>query len=375
MLFRREHDPAADDATDAIVDADRTYRRGTAGAALRHRNFRLVWGGTFLSNIGTWMQNVILGVFAYKISNKDAGYVGLIYFAQLGPLLFLSQIGGVIADQVNRRRFLVAMQTMQMVFSFLLVPLAVVDHPNLTAVFLCVLVIGIFNALERAGDGRDPPDPRTARGPPRCGVAAVGADEPLARHRIRDRRRAVRRARHRLGLRHQRGHVSVRGRRAGAGPLRRPQPESRPGQATREGVLGREDRVERPPAATHLHHDVHVLVLLADVRRPVPRRRVHELRDLRAPEARLRTSLRHVGARRGARRAHGRYVPRRSLEGRHHTVVAGALRGAAHVVRTDPVGDHGLRGGVPARLRVLPRHHVALDGSAGAPRRLRSRVA
>ena len=64
MLFRREHDPDADDATEAIVDGDRTLRRGTAGAALRHRNFRLVWGGTFLSNIGTWMQNVILGVFA-----------------------------------------------------------------------------------------------------------------------------------------------------------------------------------------------------------------------------------------------------------------------------------------------------------------------
>src|SRR3954470_561112 len=151
MLFRREHDPDADDATDAIVDGDRTLRRGTAQAALRHRDFRLVWGGTFLSNIGTWMQNVLLGAFALKIG--DAGYVGLIYFAQLGPLLFLSQIGGVIADQVNRRRFLVTMQTMQMVFSFLLVPLAIVDTPNLTAVFLCVLVIGIFNALNAPAMG------------------------------------------------------------------------------------------------------------------------------------------------------------------------------------------------------------------------------
>src|SRR5262245_43201853 len=103
MLFRREHDPDADDATEALVDGDRTYRRGTAGAALRHRDFRYVWGGTFLSNVGTWMQNVILGVFALKIG--DAAYVGYLYFAQLGPLLFLSQIGGVIADQVNRRRY------------------------------------------------------------------------------------------------------------------------------------------------------------------------------------------------------------------------------------------------------------------------------
>ncbi|MGZ4675482.1 MAG: MFS transporter [Acidimicrobiia bacterium] len=147
MLFRRGHDPMADDATEAIVDADRTYKRGTAGAALRHRNFRLVWGGTFLSNIGTWMQNVILGLFAYNISHHDAGYVGLLYFAQLGPLLFLSQIGGVIADMVNRRRYLVAMQTAQMVLSFLLAGLAATGHPDETLIFLCVLAIGIANAL------------------------------------------------------------------------------------------------------------------------------------------------------------------------------------------------------------------------------------
>src|SRR5689334_15686434 len=151
MLFRRLHDPDAEDATEALVDGDRTLRRGTAGAALRHRDFRLVWGGTFLSNIGTWMQNVLLGAFALKIG--DAGYVGLLYFAQLGPLLFLSQIGGVIADQVNRRRFLVSMQTLQMVLSFVLAGLVLVDHPSKMAIFLCVLAIGIANALNAPAMG------------------------------------------------------------------------------------------------------------------------------------------------------------------------------------------------------------------------------
>src|SRR3954471_19492192 len=145
MLFRREHDPDADDATDAIVDGDRTLRRGTAQAALRHRDFRLVWGGTFLSNIGTWMQNVLLGAFALKIG--DAGYVGLLYFAQLGPLLFLSQIGGVIADQVNRRRYLVTMQIVQMALSFVLAGLVVVSNPSRWGIFAVVLAIGIANAL------------------------------------------------------------------------------------------------------------------------------------------------------------------------------------------------------------------------------------
>lgn len=154
MLFRRASEPSpgeVEDALDAIVDVDRAYRPGTAQAALRHRDFRLVWGGTFLSNIGTWMQNVILGVFALRIG--DAGYVGLLYFAQLGPLLFLSQIGGVIADQVNRRRYLVVMQTAQMILSFGLAALAAVDHPNKSWIFLCVLAIGIANALSAPAMG------------------------------------------------------------------------------------------------------------------------------------------------------------------------------------------------------------------------------
>ena len=146
MVLRRAHDPGADDATDAIVDGDRALRRGTAQAALRHRNFRLVWSGTFASNTGTWMQNVLLGQFAYHLTH-DPAYVGLLYFAQLGPLLFLGQLGGVIADMVNRRRYLITMQILQLILSFGLAALVVVDHPSTTAIFLCVLAIGIVNAL------------------------------------------------------------------------------------------------------------------------------------------------------------------------------------------------------------------------------------
>jgi MFS family permease len=147
MRFRRTaHDPQADVATDAVVDGDRALRRGTAGAALRHRDFRIVWGGTFMSNIGTWMQNVLLGQFAYNLT-RDAGYVGLIYFAQLGPLLFLATVGGVLADVLDRRKLLIWMQLEQLVFSIVLAFLAAAPEPNRGAIFACVLAIGIGNAL------------------------------------------------------------------------------------------------------------------------------------------------------------------------------------------------------------------------------------
>ena len=58
--------PELEDVEDALVDGDVAYQRGTAAAALRHRDFRIVYVGTFASNIGTWMQNVILGVYALE---------------------------------------------------------------------------------------------------------------------------------------------------------------------------------------------------------------------------------------------------------------------------------------------------------------------
>jgi MFS family permease len=146
MSIRGAHDPEADEATDAILDGDRVFETGTARAALRHRDFRIIWSGTFASNIGTWMQNVLLGAFAESLTH-DATYVALIYFAQLGPLLFLAIPGGVLADALDRRKVLIWMQIEQLVFSFVLAGLASASHPSKWGIFACVLAIGVGNAF------------------------------------------------------------------------------------------------------------------------------------------------------------------------------------------------------------------------------------
>lgn len=135
-----------EDATDALVDGDQSLAPGGARAALRHRDFRIVWGGTFASNIGTWMQNVLLGAYGYQLTHST-GFVGILFFAQLGPLLFLATVGGVLADLVDRRRLLIWMQLEQLVFSLVLAVLVAAPHPSRGAIVGCVLVIGIGNAL------------------------------------------------------------------------------------------------------------------------------------------------------------------------------------------------------------------------------------
>src|SRR5258706_4409877 len=139
-----------EDVEDALVDGDVRYQRGTAAAALRHRDFRIVYIGTFSSNVGTWMQNVILGEYALHLTNSGF-YVGLLYFGQLGPLLFLSMAGGLLADRVDRRRLLVSLQILQGTLSFALALVAWTSHPSHVLIVIIVFAIGIANALGAPG--------------------------------------------------------------------------------------------------------------------------------------------------------------------------------------------------------------------------------
>jgi MFS family permease len=93
------------------------------GRALRNPNFRLFWSGNFLSNIGTWMQNVAQGWLVLTLTNS-AFWLGVIGFAGSIPFLFVTLLGGVVADHVDKRRLLLVTQTIMMILAFLLATLA-----------------------------------------------------------------------------------------------------------------------------------------------------------------------------------------------------------------------------------------------------------
>ena len=121
------------------------HRPGSARAALSYPRFRRMWAASFSSNIGTWMQNVVLPVYVLDRTGK-ASVVGLMVFAQLGPLLFLSIPAGVIADRFDRRKWLIFTQMLQLAFSAALAPL-VSAHAPVWSIFLVSLGVGVGNAL------------------------------------------------------------------------------------------------------------------------------------------------------------------------------------------------------------------------------------
>jgi MFS family permease len=134
------------EATDALVDGDRELAAGSARAALRHRTFRRLYIGAFLSNIGTWMQNVVLGALAYDLTESST-FVGVLVFAQLGPMLLLSMVGGALVDIVDRRKLIGGIAALQLVLAFVLAIVAAPDNPNLAVLVTVVFAIGVCQAI------------------------------------------------------------------------------------------------------------------------------------------------------------------------------------------------------------------------------------
>ncbi len=133
---------------DAVVDGDAVVpaHRGTARAALSHRTFRIVFLGAFASNIGTWMQNVVLGAYAYDLTHS-ATFVGVIIFAQLGPTLVLPMVGGLLADKIDRKRFLIILSLEQLAFSLGVALVAASPHPSHVLLVVMVLGVGAGSAM------------------------------------------------------------------------------------------------------------------------------------------------------------------------------------------------------------------------------------
>lgn len=137
---------ALEDFEDALVDGDRSVRVGTARAALAYPTFRRVYFGSLASSIGSWMQNVILGAYVYQ-ETLSSTWVALVTLAQLGPLLLLSLVGGMIADRFERRTVLILVSVEQTAFSLLIAKLTAAEHPSMWLLLAAVLAIGIGQAI------------------------------------------------------------------------------------------------------------------------------------------------------------------------------------------------------------------------------------
>jgi MFS family permease len=125
---------------------------GPAGAAasswapLRSGVFRGLFIAALTSNIGTWMQTV--GAQWFLIERKASPTViALVQTASLTPTMLLALFAGALADRIDRRRLLIAVQVYAAVATAVLTALAVAGVLDAVSLLVLLFAIGCGAAL------------------------------------------------------------------------------------------------------------------------------------------------------------------------------------------------------------------------------------
>ena len=115
--------------------------------ALRHRNYRLFFGGQSVSLVGTWITRIATAWLVYRLTGSEL-LLGVVGFCGQIPTLVLSPFAGVLVDRWDRHRILVVTQVLSMLQS---VALAALAFPRIITVYdilVLQVVQGIINAFD-----------------------------------------------------------------------------------------------------------------------------------------------------------------------------------------------------------------------------------
>jgi MFS family permease len=116
-------------------------------AALAIPNYRRYIAGQSVSLTGTWMQMAAQSWLVLTITGS-ATTLGVIVALQTLPVLLLGPYGGVIADRVDKRRLMVALQIAMGVQALILGVLTVTGAVQLWEIGALAAMLGLNNAFE-----------------------------------------------------------------------------------------------------------------------------------------------------------------------------------------------------------------------------------
>jgi MFS family permease len=140
----------ADEQGGDIPEQDLWGGRLTAFRALRHRNFKLFFGGQLVSLIGTWMQSVAQAWLVLKLTNSSL-MLGVVSFASYMPIVLVALFAGVVVDHVDRRRLIIAAQTLLMLSAFVLAALTYTGVVRVEHVIILAALNGLVSSFDMPG--------------------------------------------------------------------------------------------------------------------------------------------------------------------------------------------------------------------------------
>jgi len=121
-----------------------------AWRALRHRNFRLFFGGQSISLIGTWMTRIATAWLVYRLTHS-ALLLGTVSFMSQIPTFLVAPFAGVWVDRLNRRQVLLWTQSLSMLQSLALAALTLSGRITIPWILVLAAAQGIINSFDMPG--------------------------------------------------------------------------------------------------------------------------------------------------------------------------------------------------------------------------------
>ncbi len=121
--------------------------RADTFASLANPNYRLYFVGQSISLVGTWMQMIAQSFLVFQLTGSGTD-VGLIVALQTLPVMLLGPYGGVVADRVDKRRLMIALQSAMGVQALVMGVLAVTHSISLWEIGLLAAILGLNNTFE-----------------------------------------------------------------------------------------------------------------------------------------------------------------------------------------------------------------------------------
>ncbi len=116
-------------------------------AALAAPNYRRYIAGQSVSLVGTWMQMAAQSWLVLTITGS-ATTLGVIVALQTLPVLVLGPYGGVVADRIDKRRLMLALQVAMGVQALVLGVLTITGAVRLWEIAALAMLLGLNNAFE-----------------------------------------------------------------------------------------------------------------------------------------------------------------------------------------------------------------------------------
>lgn len=115
--------------------------------AVKHADFRRFLTGQGISLVGTWMQSIAQGWLVLELT-RSAFAVGLTATLSTLPILLFTLYGGVVADRVDKRKFIMLLQCVMMLEAAALAVLTLTGLVTVEWIWALALIFGLATAFE-----------------------------------------------------------------------------------------------------------------------------------------------------------------------------------------------------------------------------------